>query len=88
MVLIKITNHITVLIGYLNSHIMTTIIYKGERVVKQYKVIFDENGGEYEGWLIVTCNTSEKDNDNNRIFYADGIKIEIDEKILSIVKVK
>ncbi len=49
---------------------------------KQFKIIFEENASEYTGWLKVSCNKIEKIGENT--FKADGVIVEIDEKILSI----
>lgn len=50
--------------------------------MNKYVVTFEENGCEYTGSLIVTCNKINKIAECE--FTADGIHIEIDEKIISI----
>ena len=47
-------------------------------------VRFKENGDEYEGSLSVTAYWLEKDKNNPKAFEADGVKIELDEEIISI----
>lgn len=49
-----------------------------------WKVIFEENGDEYKGWLKITASNLRKDPDSKCIIIVDNVMIEIDEKIISI----
>jgi hypothetical protein len=55
--------------------------------MKKWHVIFAENGDEYEGWLNVTANDVVFDINNPRAITADGVYIEIDERIISITPI-
>lgn len=50
--------------------------------MKKWLIVFNENGGEYMGELIVTAKEILQVGD--RSFTADGVHIEIDECIISI----
>jgi len=52
--------------------------------MKTYYLEFSENGWEYAGHLYVECNELRLDENDNCTFYADGVKITIDEEIGSI----
>ncbi|HQD92636.1 MAG TPA: hypothetical protein PK924_05115 [Bacilli bacterium] len=49
--------------------------------MKTYRVEFSENGWEYTGYLYVDCNELKLDKNDKCAFYADGVKITIDEEI-------
>lgn len=49
-----------------------------------YTVNFQENGGEYAGKLVVHCNKINVHANDKRIFYADHVRIEVDEQVISI----
>jgi len=50
-------------------------------------VRFDENGGEYIGFLVVTSHELSFDCAFPKRFIADGVIIEIDENIIDISEV-
>lgn len=50
-----------------------------------FYVRFQENGEEYTGTLTVSCEDIALDDVNICVFYADGVRIEIDEPIIEIV---
>jgi hypothetical protein len=50
-----------------------------------FYVRFQENGEEYIGALTVSCEDIALDDMNNCVFYADGVRIEIDEPIIEII---
>ena len=47
------------------------------------KVYFNENGGEYIGWFIVTYNKNFYQVNRNTV-EVDGIRVEVDEDIIEI----
>lgn len=49
---------------------------------KRWLVVFEENGSEYEGSLVVTAAKLQRDPTNERSFTADGVLVEIDEAIV------
>ena len=53
---------------------------------KTWNISFDENGGEYGGWLKIKAKKLERIGDRQLI--ADGVEIEIDEMITEIMEVK
>ena len=53
---------------------------------KTWNINFDENGGEYTGWLEIKAKKLERVGDRQLI--ADGVEIEIDEMITEIMEVK
>lgn len=52
--------------------------------MKKWQIKFDENGGEYTGFLIVTANDMHADEDDETAFFADSVHVKIDERITSI----
>jgi len=66
-----------------NSDLMP-LLYGERHIMKSYIITFEENGSEYTGWICVTCNNIEVDWDHGSRLFADGVKIEIDEKIIEI----
>lgn len=53
---------------------------------RRWQVKFDENGGEYTGYVIITATRvyrAEYPN-HERVIYADGMKIEFDEAVIDI----
>ena len=54
--------------------------------MNKFCVYFEENGGEYAGCLIITCEKIYQKNQTT--FIADSITIEIDENILEIKEIK
>jgi len=51
---------------------------------KQWFVRFQENGGEYEGCLLVTAEKIRRCRNDGRAFIADNVHIQIDEAIIEI----
>ncbi len=49
-----------------------------------WSVHFQENGEEYEGSIDITCDFLQRDLSNERVVFADHVKIEIDEKIVYV----
>jgi hypothetical protein len=58
----------------------------GENEMKRWHIQFDQNAGEYTGNLVVTANKICLDKQNLNAFTADGVYIEIDERIISLEK--
>jgi len=52
--------------------------------MKRWYIKFEENGSEYTGHLIVTANEVRRDEENEKAFTADGVRVEIDERIISV----
>ena len=55
---------------------------------RRWNIQFSENGEEYYGHLIVSANSLERDPSNNKVFIADGVRVEIDEHIVSVEEIK
>lgn len=55
--------------------------------MKKWCVSFSENGCEYIGTLYIDANDVIPDENNSCVFYADGVRIEIDEYIVGIDEV-
>ena len=51
----------------------------------RFWVTFKENGNEYTGSLEVDCDEIAWSKDNECVFFADGVRIQIDEEIIDIV---
>lgn len=52
--------------------------------MKKYVLEVSQNEWEYIGYTTIECNELIRDEENNKIVYADSIKIEFDEEIGSI----
>ncbi len=52
--------------------------------MKRWIITFEQNGGEYTGWLEILCNKIELDEQDDCVLYADGMRIQIDEKIIEV----
>lgn len=55
--------------------------------MKRYQVYFDENGGEYIGFCYVDAEHIAIDIDDPKAFYADGVRVEMDERIIRIIDI-
>jgi len=53
----------------------------------QWKIRFHENGDEYEGWLKIVAKEVRVDEEDNTVLWADGVRIEIDEPIITCLKI-
>jgi len=51
---------------------------------RKWRIVFEENSGEYSGSLVVTAKELSRDEESERAFWADGVHVEIDEEIISI----
>lgn len=51
---------------------------------RKWFIEFEENGTEYVGSLKVTAKELHRDEINDHAFWADGVFIEIDERIISV----
>jgi hypothetical protein len=49
-----------------------------------WRVRVDVNGGEYVSLLLITAKVVEQSARNPRVLYADRVRVETDEQILSI----
>ncbi len=54
--------------------------------MKEYRILFKQNGDEYTGYLDVRCNKIKKV--GSATFKADDVEVTIDENIISIEEVK
>ncbi len=54
--------------------------------LRKWIINFCENGDEYTGNLTVTAKELHQDESNKCAFWADGVFIEIDEPIISIME--
>ena len=52
-----------------------------------FAVVFGENKDGKEDWITVTCDKLKADLDNDCVFHADKVKIEIDETIIRILEI-
>lgn len=53
-----------------------------------FLITFEENAGEYEGQLRITCDKLKFSTlYNDCVFYADGVRVKIDERIISIEEI-
>ena len=53
--------------------------------MKTWTIIFEQNGGEYQGHMFITCDELEVDWEDERTIFADGVRIELDERIIEVV---
>ncbi len=51
---------------------------------RKWFIEFEENGSEYTGSLKVTAKELHRDEANEKGFWADGVFVEIDERIISV----
>lgn len=51
---------------------------------KDWSITFCENGDEYTGWMRVTAFDLKADEENKKVFVADGVRVELDEYIIDI----
>ena len=49
---------------------------------KLWLVVFEENGSEHGGSMLVTATKLQRDPTNERAFTADGVLVEMDENII------
>ena len=52
-----------------------------------FRVLFEENGSEYSGYLLIKGKDGFLEQINDRTIKIDGVEIEIDEHIISIESV-
>lgn len=56
--------------------------------MRTWIIVFEQNGGEYHGTLIVTGKELAHDYEKSRCsFVVDNVTIEIDEEIVSVTEV-
>ena len=58
--------------------------------MKRWRIRYDINGGEYVGHMVITASRVDydyADTDDRRIIVADGIRIKMDEDVLSIQQI-
>ena len=53
---------------------------------KTWVAEYEENGGEYYGTMTITALELSRDLNSDCILIADGVKIELDERITEIVE--
>jgi len=53
----------------------------------RYQVYFDENGGEYIGFCYVDAEHIAIDQGDPKVFVADGVRVEMDERIIGIIDI-
>ena len=54
---------------------------------KKWRIEFEENGSEYTGVLHVESDALQLDENNEKVFFADGVRVEIDERIIEAVEI-
>jgi hypothetical protein len=53
--------------------------------LRKWTVVFEENGDEFTGRMIVTAKSLVLSQDNDFSFLADGVSIKLDERILGVM---
>ncbi len=58
-----------------------------KKKMRRWNVLFEENGSEYGGSLKVTAKELHRDEENEKAFWADGVFVEIDERIIIVEEI-
>ena len=53
--------------------------------MSQYRIKYEQNRGEYYGWITIVAKDVVCDNLELALITADGVQIQLDEPIVSII---